>query len=183
MFYTNKNAKGKYDKFDGIPSKVQDRDEIRKALQTSTALLNYNYDVSTIIKSINGFSFLNNKVVFNDAQFNIFNYLCKQTFIGEYIIGFPIDNFESKINDPNIFEDKLNNFKRALRDFRKNMKFNPFDDKLIEKFSYFSSISSSKKFYTNLKVYYKLAEEFLEQEKQQKGKKKDKNKLDKKKFF
>jgi len=148
--------------------------EKEDAFNTSTQLLNYNYDVTTVVKSLNAFSFLNYKIVFNEAQYNIFNYLCKQTFLGEYMIGFPIDNFVSKIYDKQVFDENLNNFQRSLRCFRKNLKFCPYDSKIIKLFGYFSSNISTNKFSNNLRSYYKLIEELMEYEKENSKKKKKK---------
>ncbi len=148
------------------------REEKTAAFQTAMTLLNYNYDVSTIIKSINSFSFLKFKICFNEPQFNIFNFLQKQIFIGEYIIGFAIDNFESKIYDKKKYESNLNNFKRALKVFKKNNGFKVYDEKIIRLLSYFSSVNSTNKFYNNLRNYFKIANELkeFENEKNKKAK-------------
>lgn len=147
------------------------KEEKENCYRTSIQLLNYNCDVATIIKSINSFEFLSYKFCFNEPQFYIYYYLCKQTFFGEYMIGFPIDDFQSHIYNKETFQENLNNFKRAIQNFRSNKKFVNYDEKIIRHLAYFSSNISAVKFLNNLKGYYKLKEDFSLYQHKKKSKK------------
>jgi len=112
-------------------------------------------DFVNFYNSINTVKFLLYQIIFKEYQFFIFDTLSRQSFIGNYILGYEIDRFFSRFDEKEPYLKKVEEFRRSIKKFRKNREFKRNDTKFLNLLNVFVQDGLVKNIVDHLKVYYR----------------------------
>ena len=112
-------------------------------------------DFVSFFKSINTVRFMLYKIIFKEYQFFIFNNLSRQSFMGNFLLGFEIDRFFSRFIEKDEYLKKVDKYRRALKKFRKNENFKKNDKNFLNLLNNYVQENLIKNMINHLKIYYK----------------------------